>query len=94
MILHKRPSNLLDNLLSSCKALIIGTPQKPKQPKETNWKQEFQKPQNENICLTYLNMKNDGIFPILSFAELRNNYVREEKRKCLAKFFRTPSKVW
>ena len=35
--------------------------------KETNWKQKFQKPKNENICLTNLNMENNGNFPILSF---------------------------
>ena len=29
---------------SSCKALNINTPQKRKRPKETNWKQKFQKP--------------------------------------------------
>ena len=58
MILHKRPSNLLlDNLLSSCKALIIGTPQKPKQPEETNWEQEFHPPRNENICLHIITRK-------------------------------------
>ena len=49
---------LLENLLSSCNVLIINTPRKQKQPKETNWKQKFQKPQNENICLTYLNTEN------------------------------------
>ena len=49
---------LLENLLPSCKVLNINTPRKQKQPKETNWKQKFQKPQNENICLTYLNTEN------------------------------------
>ncbi len=40
--------------------------------KGTNWKQNFQKPQNENICLTNLNMENKRNFPILSFGvELR-----------------------
>jgi hypothetical protein len=37
--------------------------------KETNWKQKFQKPQNENICLTNLNMENNGNFPILAFGD-------------------------
>ncbi|MDD5960723.1 MAG: hypothetical protein PUC16_00385, partial [Bacteroidales bacterium] len=46
---------LLENLLPNCKVLNINTPKKQKVPKETNWKQKFQKPQNENICLTYLN---------------------------------------
>ena len=46
---------LLENLLSSSKVLNINVSKKPKPPKETNWKQKFQKPQNENICLTYLN---------------------------------------
>ena len=49
---------LLENLLPSCKVLNINTPRKQKQPKETNWKQKFQKPQNENICLIYLNTEN------------------------------------
>lgn len=35
---------LLENLLPSCKALNINTPRKQKRPKETNWKQKFQKP--------------------------------------------------
>ncbi|MCI7406832.1 MAG: hypothetical protein MSS57_00060, partial [Bacteroidales bacterium] len=46
---------ILENLLPNCKVLNINTPKKQKVPKETNWKQKFQKPQNENICLTYLN---------------------------------------
>ncbi|MDD7691859.1 MAG: hypothetical protein PT953_04135, partial [Prevotella sp.] len=49
---------LLENLLPNRNVLNINTPQKRKQPKETNWKQKFQKPQNENICLTYLNTEN------------------------------------
>ena len=52
---HHQHYLFLENLLPSCKVLNISTPQKQKQPKETNWKQKFQKPQNENICLTYLN---------------------------------------
>ena len=35
--------------------------------KETNWKQKFQKPINENICLTYLNGETNGNFHFLSF---------------------------
>ena len=58
---------LLENLFCDYKPLIINTPRKPKQPKETNWKQKFQKPQNENICLTYLNTENNGIFHFLSY---------------------------
>ena len=34
--------------------------------KGTNWEQKFQKFQNENICLTNLNVENKGYFPILS----------------------------
>jgi len=34
--------------------------------KETNWEQKIQKPQNEDICLTNLNVVNNGNFPILS----------------------------
>ena len=58
---------LLENLLLNFNVLIINTPRKPKQPKETNWKQKFQKPQNENICLTYLNTEKNGNFHFLSF---------------------------
>ena len=58
---------LLENLLPNCIVLNINTPQKRKQPKETNWKQKFQKPQNENICLTYLNTEMNGNFHFLSF---------------------------
>ena len=47
--------------------LIINAPKKPKQPKETNWKQKFQKPQNENICLIYLNAENNCKFQIVYF---------------------------
>jgi hypothetical protein len=39
--------------------------------KETNWEQKFQKPQNENICLTNLNVENNGNFPILTFVECK-----------------------
>ena len=48
----------LENLLPSCKVLNINPPRKRRQPQEINWKQKFQKPQNENICLTYLNTEN------------------------------------
>ena len=58
---------LLEKLLIDCNVLIINIPRKRKQTKETNWKQKFQKPQNENICLTNLNMEMDGNFPMLSF---------------------------
>ena len=58
---------LLENLLCDCNVLNISTPRKQKQAKETNWKQKFQKPQNENICLTYLNTEINGNFHFLSF---------------------------
>ena len=58
---------LLENLLWDCKVLIINTCKSPKTPKETNWKQKFQKNQNENICLTYLNTENKWNFHFLSF---------------------------
>ena len=61
---------LLENLLLNCNVLIINTPRKPKQPKETNWKQKFQKPQNENICLTSVNTEMNGNFHFLSFCAL------------------------
>lgn len=58
---------LFQNLLPNCKVLNINTPKKQKVPKETNWKQKFQKPQNENICLIYLNTEMNGNFHFLSF---------------------------
>ena len=58
---------VFQNLLPNCKVLNINTPKKQKVPKETNWKQKFQKPQNENICLTYLNTEMNGNFHFLSF---------------------------
>ena len=67
---------LLENLLSSCKVLYINTPRKQKQPKETNWKQKFQKLQNENICLTKLNMENKRNFP---FCHLKRSLRGQKK---------------
>lgn len=64
---HNHHDGLLENLLPNCKVLNINTPKKQKVPKETNWKQKFQKPQNENICLTYLNTEMNGNFHFLSF---------------------------
>ena len=61
---------LLENLPWDYKTLIINTSEKQKQPKETNWKQKFRKPQNENICLTYLNMEMNGNFHFLSFYDV------------------------
>ena len=59
---------LLENLLIICKQLILNDIKKPKTAKGTNWEQKFQKPQNENICLTNLNVENNGNFPILTFS--------------------------
>ena len=64
---HNHHDGLLENLLKVCKVLIINTCESRKTPKETNWKQKFQKPQNENICLTYLNTEMNGNFHFLSF---------------------------
>jgi hypothetical protein len=36
--------------------------EKAKTAKGTNWEQKFQKPQNENICLTNLNLEKTAIF--------------------------------
>ena len=57
---------LFQNLLSEYNLLMIITPRKPIRPKETNWKQKFQKPKNENICLTYLDTVMKGNFHFLS----------------------------
>ena len=40
---------LLENLLIKRNSLIINTYKKQIKAKETNWKQKFQKPKNENI---------------------------------------------
>ena len=40
---------LLENLLIKRNTLIINTYKKQIKAKETNWKQKFQKPKNENI---------------------------------------------
>jgi len=61
---------LLDNLLISCNTLIISISKNSKMAKETNWKQIFQKPQNENICLTNLNVESIGNFHFLSFSKV------------------------
>ena len=63
---------LLENLLPNCKVLNINTPQKRKQPRETNWKQKFQKSQNENIRLIYLNTEMNGNFIFLKSASNLN----------------------
>jgi hypothetical protein len=61
----------LENLLIICKWLIYRYIEKTKTAKGTNWEQKFQKPQNENICLTNLNVENKGNFPILSSGECK-----------------------
>ncbi len=60
---------LLENLLIVRKLLIHSYIEKAKTAKGTNWEQKFQKPQNENICLTNLNVENNGNFPILAFGD-------------------------
>ena len=40
-----------------------------KTAKGTKCEQKFQKPKNENICLTNLNMANNGNFHFLSFGD-------------------------
>ena len=64
---HHQHYLLLENLLISCKYLIINYNLSNEIAKGTNWEQKFQKLQNENICLTNLNMENKRNFPILSF---------------------------
>lgn len=75
-----RHDRVLENLLCDCNVLNISTPRKQKQPKETNWKQKFQKPQNENICLTYLNTENNGNFHFLSFCDMVCSIKKKGKR--------------
>ena len=63
-------SLILEKLLIECNVLIINYSKRQKTPTETNWKQKFQKPQNENICLTYLNTEMNGNFHFLSFGDM------------------------
>ena len=50
------------------------------QSQETNRKQKFQKPQNENICLIYLKTKKNGNFHFLSFCHLVCSIKKKGKR--------------
>ena len=58
---------ILENLLIVHKWLIHNYIEKTQTAKEIKQKQKFQKPKNENIRLTYLNVENNGNFPILAF---------------------------
>lgn len=80
---------LLEILLNFCKYLILRNYWRHKIAKGTNWKQKFQKPQNENISLTNLNMENKRNFPILSFG-----LCIEGEVKSLKKESSTWGKVW
>jgi len=57
--------------------LIINVSKNGKMAKETNWKQKFQKPQNENICLTNLNVESIGNFHFLSLGTQNRIVVTE-----------------
>ena len=46
---HHQHDFFLEKLLIDCNVLIINTYKKQIKAKETNWKQKFQKPKNENI---------------------------------------------
>ena len=48
-------------------ALLINAYKSTKLAKETNWKYNFLNSQNANICLTSLNVENNGNLYILSF---------------------------
>ena len=72
----------LENLLPSCKVLNINPPRKRRQPQETNWKQKFQKPQNENFCLTYLNTENKRNFHFLSSGQRLKSQMNYAKKDC------------
>ena len=49
-------------------------------PRETGEpKGVFQKPENENICLTNLNVENNGNFPILAFGDGGGNYLMSKR---------------
>lgn len=86
---HEHHDALLEILLNFCKYLILRNYWRHKIAKGTNWKQKFQKPQNENISLTNLNMENKRNFPILSFG-----LCIEGEVKSLKKESSTWGKVW
>ena len=65
---------LLENLLIKRNALIINTYKKQIEAKGTNWKQKFQKSQNENVCVTYLDSENKGNFHFMSFRRGQSFY--------------------
>jgi len=53
---------------------------------ETNQKQKIRKLQNENICLTNLNVANNGNFPILAFSKVTQiKIIYNKKEVCLVK---------
>ena len=64
---------LLEILSIFHKRLIHNIIYLTKQAQETNWKQKFEKLQNENICLTNLNVASNGNFPILAFGDYNEN---------------------
>ena len=68
---------LLENLLIVRKSLIHRYIKKTETAKGTNWEQKFQKLQNGNICLTNLNVENNGNFPILAFGDYFDNELIE-----------------
>ncbi len=55
-----------------------------KHTRETNWKQKFDKLQNENISLTNLNVENNGNFPILAFGDYFVNAHMGDKKGLLS----------
>ena len=60
--------DLLLQILSNVrKCLIHSIVLRREYAEETNQKQKIRKLQNENICLTNLNVENNGNFPILAF---------------------------
>ena len=63
---------LLEILLFAHKWLIHSMVLRVEYAEETNQKQKFGKLQNENICLTYLNTENNGIFHFLSSCDCSN----------------------
>ena len=61
----------------------ISVYKKQKQSKETNWKQKFQKPRNEDICLTYLNVEKKRNFHFLSLGNVTRVASEAPKRTLL-----------
>lgn len=86
VVSHNHHNSLLENLSNFHKLLIHSVVSLKYLAEETNWKQKFQNPQNENISLTNLNVENNRNFQILSFGRvIKIRLFFDKKEVCLVK---------